>query len=88
MWIEMNEFAQSLRAFVYTVICIECLLQLTSGNVYHRYMKLFGYILIMCVSCNMIFGVLNQVEEKTRHMDEMYKEWLEQWEEMEALMNG
>ena len=83
----MSEFALSLRSFVYTVICLECLLQLTSGNSYHRYMKLFTYILMICISCKMIFNVVNQIEEKTQYMDGMYEEWLEQWEKMEALMD-
>lgn len=83
----MSEFTQGLRSFVYTVICMECLLQMTSQNSYHRYMKLFTYILIVCMSCNMIFAVMNQIEEKALHMDRMYEEWLEQWEEMEASIN-
>lgn len=84
----MSEFAQGLRSFVYTVICMECLLQLTSGNSYHRYMKLFTYVLIVCLSCHMIFSVVNQIEEKTQSMDKMYEEWLEQWEQMEVSING
>lgn len=84
----MSEFTQSLRSFVYTAICMECLLQLTSKNSYHRYMKLFTYILMVCMSCNMIFAMVNQIEEKTSHMDHMYEEWLEQWEKMEASIDG
>lgn len=83
----MSELTQGLRSFVYTVICMECLLQLTSGNAYHRYMKLFTYILIVCLSCRMIFSVVYQIEEKAQTMDQMYEEWLEQWEEMEAAIN-
>lgn len=83
----MSEFTQSLRSFVYTVICMECLLQLTKGNSYQRYMKLFVYLLVVCMSCNMIFALVNRIEEKALYMDQMYEEWLNQWEEMEASMN-
>ena len=83
----MSEFAQGLRSFVYTIICMECLLQITSGNAYHRYMKLFTYILIVCLSCRMIFAVVNQIEEKSQTMEVMYEEWLEEWEEMGAVIN-
>lgn len=85
--IEMSEFSHSLRSFIYAMICMECLLQLTNGSSYHRYMKLFTHILMVCISCSMIFGVVNQWEEKMLDMDKMYEEWLEQWDKMEVSVN-
>lgn len=47
MVITMEQFALELRRLIYTVICFQCLLQLVSGSVYQRYLKLFSYFLTM-----------------------------------------
>ena len=84
----MSEFGQSLRAFVYAVICMECLLQLTSKNSYYKYMKLFAYILIVSLSCRMLFSIVNEIDDVSQNANQMYEEWMKQWEEMEVLIHG
>lgn len=37
----MENLAVEVRRLVYTVICFQCLIQLTEGSGYQKYLKLF-----------------------------------------------
>ncbi len=51
----MEVLAAEVRRLVYTVICFQCLIQLTEGSAYQKYLKLFSYLLTMCICCNVVF---------------------------------
>lgn len=59
----MEELAMEVRRLVYTVICFQCLIQLTEGSAYQKYLKLFSYLLTMCICCNVVFSFVGQVEK-------------------------
>ena len=41
----MEYLAVEVRRLVYTVICFQCLIQLTEGSGYQKYLKLFSYFI-------------------------------------------
>lgn len=51
----MENLAVEVRRLVYTVICFQCLIQLTEGSGYQKYLKLFSYLLTMCICFNVVF---------------------------------
>lgn len=78
----MELLAMEIRKLVYTVICFQCLLQLTEGSTYQKYLKLFSYLLTMCICCNVIFSFMGQVEAGFREADKIYAEWEKKWRAM------
>lgn len=64
------------------VICFQCLLQLTEGSTYQKYLKVFSYLLTMCIACNVIVSFAGQVESSFREADELYAEWEKEWRAM------
>lgn len=62
----MENLAAEVRRLVYTVICFQCMIQLTEGSVYQKYLKLFSYLLTMCICCNVVFSFVGQVENSFR----------------------
>ena len=78
----MDYLAAEARRLVYTVICFQCLIQLTEGSVYQKYLKLFSYLLTMCICCNVVFSFLGQVENSFSEADALYSRWEEEWREM------
>ena len=78
----MDYLAAEVRRLVYTVICFQCLIQLTEGSAYQKYLKLFSYLLTMCICCNVAFSFLGQVENSFSEADALYSRWEEEWREM------
>lgn len=78
----MELLAAEVRRLVYTVICFQCLIQLTEGSVYQKYLKLFSYLLTMCICCNVIFSFLGQMENSFSEADQLYSRWEKEWREM------
>lgn len=75
----MEQIAEEVRKLIYTVICFQCLLQLTTGNAYHKYLKLFSYLLTLSICCGIIFSFAGKVEESLDKADVLYENWLEEW---------
>ena len=78
----MEALAVEVRRLVYTVICFQCLIQLTEGSAYQKYLKLFSYLLTMCICCNVIFSFVGQVENSFSEADQLYARWEKEWREM------
>lgn len=78
----MESLAADVRRLVYTVICFQCLIQLTEGSVYQKYLKLFSYLLTMCICCNVIFSFAGQVENRFSEADALYSRWEKEWRKM------
>lgn len=78
----MEELAMEVRRLVYTVICFQCLIQLTEGSAYQKYLKLFSYLLTMCICCNVVFSFVGQVEKGFFEADALYAKWEKEWREM------
>lgn len=72
------------RRLMYTVICFQCLIQLTEGSAYQKYLKLFSYLLTMCICCNVVFSFVGQVENQFSEADQLYERWEKEWGEMTA----
>lgn len=86
----MEELALRVRTFVYTMICFQCLIQLSVGNAFYKYLKLFSQLLAICICCNIFFSFLGIVDDGWEQADEIYEQWQKQWsnEEMFVDMNG
>lgn len=78
----MEVLAAEVRRLVYTVICFQCLIQLTEGSAYQKYLKLFSYLLTMCICCNVVFSFIGQVENSFSEADQLYSRWEKEWREM------
>ena len=61
-----------------------CLIQLTEGSAYQKYLKVFSYLLTMCICCNVIFSFAGQVENEFSEADQLYERWEKEWREMTA----
>lgn len=75
----MEEFMSEVRALVYTIICLQCLLQFASGSSYQKYLKLFTGLLVLCLCCSVVFSAVasfQNYEVKMRSFEEI---WEEQW---------
>ncbi|MBQ6788496.1 MAG: hypothetical protein IJO85_12365 [Lachnospiraceae bacterium] len=75
----MEELALRVRAFVYTMICFQCLIQLSAGNSFYKYLKLISQLFALCICCNIIFSFLGIVEDGWKQADKVYEEWEKQW---------
>lgn len=75
----MEEIALRVRAFVYTMICFQCLIQLTAGNSFYKYLKLFSQLLALCICCNIFFSFLGMVDDGWQQADQIYEQWEAQW---------
>lgn len=86
----MEDLALRVRTFVYTMICFQCLIQLSVGNSFHKYLKLFSQLLALCICCNIFFSFFGIVEDGWEQADRIYEQWQEQWHDEETLvdMNG
>ncbi len=80
----MEYLAMEVRRLMYTVICFQCLIQLTEGCAYQKYLKVFSYLLTMCICCNVIFSFAGQVENEFSEADQLYERWEKEWREMTA----
>ena len=81
----MEQLTMEIRKLVYTVICFQCLLQLTAGSVYHRYLKLFSHFLTLCMCCGIIYSFVGQLEDSMMSAQQVYEEFEREWGEMTDL---
>ena len=77
----MEEIALRVRTFVYTMICFQCLIQLSAGNSFYKYLKLFSQLLALCICCNIFFSFLGMVDDGWQQADRIYEQWEAQWNE-------
>lgn len=75
----MEQLTVEIRKLVYTVICFQCLLQLSAGSAYHRYLKLFSYFLTMCMCCGVIYSFAGQLESSMMSAQQVYDEFEREW---------
>lgn len=75
----MEQLTLEIRRLVYTVICFQCLLQLTAGSVYQRYLKLFSYFLTMCMCCGVIYSFVGQLEASVMSAQRVYDSFEREW---------
>lgn len=75
----MDNLAAEARKLIYTIICFQCLLQLTEGSAYQKYLKLFSYLLTLCICCTIVFHYVGQVEESLVEADRLYTDWEKEW---------
>lgn len=78
----MDYLAAEIRRLVYTVICFQCLIQLMEGSAYRKYIRVFSYLVTMCVCCGVVFSFAGQLEDSLREADELYSEWESEWRRM------
>ncbi len=76
----MEELAVRVRTFVYTMICFQCLVQLSAGNAFHKYLKLFSQLISLCILCNIFFSFCGLVDGGWEQADRIYEQWKRQWE--------
>ena len=75
----MENLAAEARKLIYTIICFQCLLQLTEGSAYQKYLKLFSYLLTLCICCTIVFNYIEKVEESLGEADRLYADWEKEW---------
>lgn len=71
-----------MKKLVYTIICFKCILQITEGSPYQKYIKLFANLLILCICCTMLFSLVGQIEDSVADADQIYKGIEKQWQDM------
>lgn len=76
----MEQIAGEVRKLVYTVICLQCLLQVSAGNAYQKYLKFFSYLLALSICCSIIFSFAGKTGESINQADALYERWLEEWQ--------
>lgn len=64
-----------MKKLIYTIICFKCILQITEGSPYQKYIKLFSHLLILCMCCGMLFSFKDSA-------DKLYSDWQLQWEKI------
>lgn len=73
---------KELTATVCITLCIQIILGLTQGSSFHKYVKLFGYLIVMFVCFSMFFAMWNDyallADEKMHEIEESTKAWM-QW---------
>ncbi len=80
---KMEELALEVRAFVYAMICFQCLIQLFIGSSFYKYLKFISQLLALCICCNIVFSFMGVVEDGWGQADRVYEEWEKQWREEE-----
>lgn len=76
----MEGFMNDVRVLVYTIICLECLLQFVSGSSYQKYLKLFTGLLVVCLCCSVVFSVISSIQDYKVGMKSFEELWEEQWD--------
>ena len=84
----MEELALEVRAFVYAMICVQCLIQLFIGSSFYKYLKFISRLLAACICCSIVFSFLGIVEDGWGQANKVYEEWGLQWqiEEWEGMV--
>ena len=97
----MEQLVTQMRVLIYTVICFQCLLQITQGSIYQKYLKLFMYLLTLCICCQILVTrfsrqkgriccqILTNFVDKLRSdwlgVDYASTEWMQKWNEDSTL---
>lgn len=80
----MEQLTGQVRTLIYTVICFQCLLQLTQGSVYQKYLKFFVYLLTLSICCRILLGFTGQLSKDWHEADVIFEEWMQEWMDTET----
>ena len=81
----MEQLATQMRVLIYTVICFQCLLQITQGSIYQKYLKLFMYLLTLCICCQILTNFVDKLRNDWVGVDYASTEWMQKWNEDSTL---
>lgn len=77
----MFELKENVRVLCYTVICFRFILELANHSTYYKYLRLFTYLIMLCLCCNIVFSFLGILENKFYVAQNQYEEWINDWED-------
>ena len=81
----MEQLVTQMRVLIYTVICFQCLLQITQGSIYQKYLKLFMYLLTLCICCQILTNFVDKLRNDWVWVDYASTEWMQKWNEDSTL---
>lgn len=81
----MEQLVTQMRVLIYTVICFQCLLQITQGSIYQKYLKLFMYLLTLCICCQILTNFVDKLRSDWLGVDYASIEWMQKWNEDSTL---
>ena len=81
----MEQLITQMRVLIYTVICFQCLLQITQGSIYQKYLKLFMYLLTLCICCQILTNFVDKLRNDWVGVDYASTEWMQKWNEDSTL---
>ena len=81
----MEQLVTQMRVLIYTVICFQCLLQITQGSIYQKYLKLFMYLLTLCICCQILKNFVDKLRNDWVGVDYASTEWMQKWNEDSTL---
>lgn len=81
----MEQLVTQMRVLIYTVICFQCLLQITQGSIYQKYLKLFMYLLTLCICCQILTNFVDKLRNDWLGVDYASTEWMQKWNEDSTL---
>lgn len=81
----MEQLVTQMRVLIYTVICFQCLLQITQGSIYQKYLKLFMYLLTLCICCQILTNFVDKLRNDWEGVDYASTEWMQKWNEDSTL---
>lgn len=81
----MEQLVTQMRVLIYTVICFQCLLQITQGSIYQKYLKLFMYLLTLCICCQILTNFVDKLRNDWMGVDYASTEWMQKWNEDSTL---
>ena len=67
------------------LICFQCLLQITQGSIYQKYLKLFMYLLTLCICCQILTNFVDKLRSDWLGVDYASTEWMQKWNEDSTL---
>lgn len=81
----MEQLVTQMRVLIYTVTCFQCLLQITQGSIYQKYLKLFMYLLTLCICCQILTNFVDKLRNDWVGVDYASTEWMQKWNEDSTL---
>ena len=81
----MEQLVTQMRVLIYTVICFQCLLQITQGSIYQKDLKLFMYLLTLCICCQILTNFVDKLRNDWVWVDYASTEWMQNWNEDSTL---
>ena len=81
----MEQLVTQMRVLIYTVICFQCFLQITQGSIYQKYLKLFMYLLTLCICCQILTNFVDKLRNDWVWVDYASTEWMQNWNEDSTL---